>query len=128
MTRLIAIVLLVLATSVGVNDVARAQGACTGVNLEAGPIWNNDDAKRKCPEACGGYTWNGQWRTTVNGAMSVCGCVPAKVALEAGPIWNNGDAQGKCGSTCQQAGRSWTGQWWTTVQGEMSVCECGCGS
>lgn len=44
-------------------------------DIEAGPIWNNDDAKQKCPDACtehGG--WNGQWTTTIPGQMSVCGC------------------------------------------------------
>jgi FtsP/CotA-like multicopper oxidase with cupredoxin domain len=43
----------------------------------AGPIWNNDDAKVKCPRACqaDNATWNGQWTTTVPGKMSVCGCV-----------------------------------------------------
>ena len=43
----------------------------------AGPIWNNDDAKVKCPTAClaSNGTWNGQWTTTIPGKMSVCGCV-----------------------------------------------------
>jgi FtsP/CotA-like multicopper oxidase with cupredoxin domain len=44
---------------------------------EAGPIWNNEDAKVKCPRACqvsNNATWNGQWKTTVQGVQSVCGC------------------------------------------------------
>jgi FtsP/CotA-like multicopper oxidase with cupredoxin domain len=43
----------------------------------AGPIWNNDDAKVRCPEACraDNATWNGQWTTTIPGKLSVCGCV-----------------------------------------------------
>jgi len=42
----------------------------------AGPIWNNDDAKVKCPIACraDNATWNGQWKTTIPGKLSVCGC------------------------------------------------------
>ncbi len=68
---------------------ASVEGAPPGASLvmvkipqsfdaDAGPIWNNDDAKGKCPATCGGYTatWNGQWTTTVPGKMSVCGCVP----------------------------------------------------
>jgi len=49
-------------------------------NIQAGPIWNNDDAKVKCPvvAAAARGVWNGQWRTTVPGKMSVCG-------LNAGP-------------------------------------------
>lgn len=46
-------------------------------DIQAGPIWNNDDAKAKCPTTCkntNGGTWNNQWTTTVPGKMSVCGC------------------------------------------------------
>lgn len=50
----------------------------TSFDADAGPIWNNDDAQGKCPPVCAAYdaTWNGQWKTTVSGTMSVCGCVP----------------------------------------------------
>lgn len=46
------------------------------VNVPAGPIWSNDDAKRVCPAVCtaAGGTWNGQWTTVVAGQSSVCGC------------------------------------------------------
>ena len=45
-------------------------------DVEAGPIWNNNDAKQKCPKVCSDVsaTWNGNWKTTVWGSMSVCGC------------------------------------------------------
>jgi FtsP/CotA-like multicopper oxidase with cupredoxin domain len=48
----------------------------TAQDVNAGPIWNNDDAKTKCPGVCQGTkgVWNGQWKTTVEGQMSVCGC------------------------------------------------------
>lgn len=44
------------------------------IAVEAGPIWSQSDAERKCPEVAtaNGGTWNGQWRTTVPGKMSVC--------------------------------------------------------
>lgn len=47
---------------------------CQDVN--AGPIWSNPDAQGKCPTVCAdvGRTWNGQWKTTQPGVMSVCGC------------------------------------------------------
>ncbi|MBI3897492.1 MAG: mannan-binding lectin [Gammaproteobacteria bacterium] len=47
---------------------------CQDVN--AGPLWNNGDAQAKCPSVCAktSTTWNGQWKTTVQGQMSVCGC------------------------------------------------------
>jgi hypothetical protein len=51
---------------------ASAQTQMTAVN--AGPIWNQADAEKKCPRVAVSYggVWNGQWRTTVPGKMSVC--------------------------------------------------------
>ncbi len=42
--------------------------------LEAGPIWNQFDAERKCPDVArrAGAKWTGQWKTTRPGQMSVC--------------------------------------------------------
>lgn len=44
--------------------------------VNAGPLWNNAHANRTCPSVCSraGGTWNQQWRTTVQGRMSVCDC------------------------------------------------------
>ena len=101
------------------------------LDVEAGPIWNNDDAKAKCPVAAQVYdsTWNGQWVTTVPGRMSVCGTdlsVKPKIGTPgdafAGPIWNNEDAKAKCPVAAAAANAAWNGQWTTTVQGKMSVC------
>lgn len=46
-------------------------------DIEAGPLWNNLHAMRACPSVCArvGAQWQGAWRTTVAGRMSVCGCV-----------------------------------------------------
>lgn len=46
------------------------------MDVLAGPIASNDDAKVKCPSICASYggTWNGQWKTVVEGKMSVAGC------------------------------------------------------
>jgi len=43
-------------------------------SVEAGPIWNQSDAEKKCPQVAqeNGGVWTGQWRTTVPGRMSVC--------------------------------------------------------
>jgi hypothetical protein len=45
--------------------------------VEAGPIWDNEDAKMKCPGVCSQNSamWNGHWWTTVENEMSVCNCV-----------------------------------------------------
>jgi Mannan-binding protein len=101
------------------------------LDIEAGPIWNNNDATVKCPVAAKVYNvrWNGQWRTTAPGKMSVCGTdatrfptirVPGDV--KAGVIWNNDDAKVKCPVAAAAAGGVWNGNWATTVPGKMSVC------
>ncbi len=45
-------------------------------DVQAGPIWNQRVAEHKCPHVCGRYQakWTGQWRTTIPGQMSICGC------------------------------------------------------
>ena len=46
-------------------------------DVEAGPLWTNDDAARRCPQICGpGSRWTGGWRTTIPGRMSICACSP----------------------------------------------------
>lgn len=95
-------------------------------NIEAGPIWNQQDAQMKCPLVAAKWQgkWTGHWWTTVQGKMSVCQIanIPKK-AVEVGPIWNQADAQKKCPSIAAAEQAKWTGHWWTTVQGKMSVCE-----
>ena len=96
-------------------------------SINAGPIWNNADAQKKCPAATKHYGgWNGQWTTTIPGRMSVCGTVDGndekdQFALRAGPIWNHTDAQKKCPEVTKHYG-GWTGHWYTTDWGKMSVC------
>jgi len=99
------------------------------LDVKAGPIWNNDDAKSKCPIAAQVYDaqWNGQWTTTVPGQMSVCGTdlsyiPPMSGNVFAGPIWNNDDAKSKCPVAAYAAEKTWNGQWATTIPGKMSVC------
>jgi mRNA-degrading endonuclease RelE of RelBE toxin-antitoxin system len=45
-------------------------------DVNAGPIWDNAGAKAKCPQVCSqvGCKWTGNWKTTVPGRNSVCGC------------------------------------------------------
>jgi hypothetical protein len=106
-----------------VAQAAMAANVCT---VNAGPIWNQNDANTKCPATCqNGYgPWNGQWWTTVPNQMSVCQCAANLQTVNAGPIWNQADANKKCPVTCKNDKGSWTGQWWTTVPGSMSVCQC----
>jgi Mannan-binding protein len=95
-----------------VGIVLAMSGHAFAVDVNAGPIWNNDDANAKCPHVCSGLQWNGQCRTTQQGVMSVCGTT-AGLDIPIGPIWNNDDAKGKC--PAQLAKTTWSGQWRTTV-------------
>jgi hypothetical protein len=54
-------------------DIKRGGGA---TDYDAGPIWNDADARTKCPAVCTSHkrSWNGNWRTTVVGQMSTCSC------------------------------------------------------
>lgn len=101
------------------------------LDIKAGPIWNNDDAKVKCPVAVEVYDveWNGQWKTTVEGEMSVCGTDATSLPniglpgdVNAGPILNDNDAKLKCPVAAIAANGTWNGQWKTTLPGKMSVC------
>ena len=51
------------------------------IDVEAGPIWDNDHAQKRCPELLEewlkanpdkGAEWTGNWTTTIFGKMSVC--------------------------------------------------------
>jgi len=45
--------------------------------MDAGPLFSQFDAQNKCPDVCqrsNGRTWDGNWRTTEPGRMSVCSC------------------------------------------------------
>jgi hypothetical protein len=104
-----------------VAGVLSAVGTALAFDVKAGPIWSNGDAQNKCPQVCGGLSWNGQWTTTDPGKMSVCGTSEG-VDVPVGPIWNNTDAQTKCPNQLKKV--SWSGQWTTTDPGKMSVCGC----
>lgn len=62
--------------NVSTAKISTVSGITPSVDVPAGPIWSNDDAKIKCPAVCTavGRTWSGQWVTTDWGKMSVCGC------------------------------------------------------
>lgn len=101
--------------------------AFAAFELKAGPIWNGQDAQAKCPSVCARKKsmWNGQWRTTVQGQMSVCQCEQKSFEVQTGgPVWNGKDAQSKCPNICARKNSTWTGRWRVTVPGQMAVCGC----
>lgn len=107
--------------------IAKRGSSARGQMVEVGPIWNQQDAEKKCTKAARnlGKTWTGQWKTTSPGKMSVCELTAGGRGgrtIEVGPIWNQSDAETKCPKAARKAGLAWTGQWWTTRPGQMSVC------
>lgn len=94
-------------------------------SFSAGPIWNNDDAKTKCPNVCTSHNakWNGQWKTVIEGQNSICQCVFSNsFDAPAGFISDNYDAERKCPRLCYRYRANWNGQW--TNQNQPSVCGC----
>ena len=65
------------------------------INIDAGPIWNNNDSQGKCPRVCGnnGRVWTGDWRT-VGFNKSVCArALPGHGPLPAQPAaWGPGSS------------------------------------
>jgi mRNA-degrading endonuclease RelE of RelBE toxin-antitoxin system len=61
---------------VGSSAVASFSDNVLARDVPAGPIWDNNHAKQICPTVCGksGWKWTGEWRTTVPGKYSICGC------------------------------------------------------
>ncbi len=104
------------------------------INVPAGPLWNDEDAKAKAPKIAAAHQgkWTGQWNTVVPSQMSVIE-VELHVAVEgkneyktnvlAGPIWSNDEAQEIGPAIAASYGAEFTGQWKTIVEGEMSVVE-----
>lgn len=92
-----------------------------------GYIANNQVAQSgACQKICDGVKWNGQWSTTQQGQMSVCGT--AYGDFNAGPIWNQADAQKKCPAIITL---KFSGQWTNTPpQGTpyygKNTAVCGC--
>ena len=65
--------------------------------VEAGPLFSQFDAQSKCPNVCqrsGGGTWDGNWKTTEPGRMSVCSCGAGRQSPVIG-----------AGSSCNARGR-----------------------
>jgi len=114
--------------------------------IEAGPIWNNIDAQRKCPKTCGNGKWDGNWKTIQEGKMSVCNCPgvsrstrtepqqsrvkPQRVSLgkkkpkggvDAGAVWNDMMAEQRCPAACKS--RRWDGRW-SYIDISHSICYC----
>ena len=103
------------------------------VNIPAGPIWNQEDAREKAPKVAAAHQgqWTGQWSTVVPSEMSVIevelqvkntGDNEFTTNVLAGPLYSNDEAQ-KFGPTIAASyGATFTGQWKTIATG-MSVIE-----
>jgi ribosome modulation factor len=122
-------------------------GLAEARSYSAGPIWNDQDARTKCPAVCISHEaqWNGQWRTVEWAKNSTCDCVRGAVyypghrenrhvrvivkrcqtrPISPGPIWSDVDAGNRCPQVCADNRSRWTGQWRTVIPGQRSVCQC----
>ncbi len=83
--RLVVLRMVALLAMVLMGVVASSPRADAG-DVNAGPIWDNADAQRKCPAVCGDAGWDGNWHTTAPGVMSVCSCGAAAGSVAPAPI------------------------------------------
>lgn len=104
------------------------------VNIPAGPLWSDEDAKEKAPKIAAAHQgkWTGQWNTVVPSEMSVIevelnvknsGNNEFTTDVLAGPIWSNDEAQQVGSAIAASYGAEFTGQWKTIVEGVMSVIQ-----
>lgn len=107
------------------------------VNIPAGPLWSNDEAQEVGSRIAAAHqgTFTGQWKTVVEGSMSVVeveledleGRQPGgnefKTNVIAGPLWDNADAQEVGPKIAASYGAEFTGEWKTITEGVMSVIE-----
>lgn len=85
-----------------IDEATERQGKLETVDIEAGPVWNQRHAQERCPEVAREWSdqhgrearWTGNWRTTVPGEMSECGCVAGTVDKE-GTIFIEDDGWGE---------------------------------
>jgi hypothetical protein len=103
--------LLLFCLSAGTQGVRAAElNQALPNEIQAGPIWNEGDAQKKCPNVCAQVQqpWSGLWRTTVWGQMSVCSCfggagaAPAAIQNGAGSACTAPATEdcGGCAVTC----------------------------
>ncbi len=112
------------------------------MRINAGPIWNNDDAKGKCPDVCGRnqLNWTGDWRTT-GANQSECDCSRAarggrETETAAGPgTYCEAPANHQCRGCsvhcpsgkqayCQQGDRGIFTEPQSAICTHDAVCEC----
>ena len=108
---------------------------------EAGPLFNNVEAQNKCPNVCqqsGGRSWDGNWKTTQPGRMSVCSCdgqgvAPAYGAGASCSARSRGACSG-CSVQCApgqrascQEGSTWNDKVGNGDRGCVTNAQCTCG-
>lgn len=130
------------ATSVCDCDVpAGGQAPAAGAQwADAGPLWSQMDAQNKCPDVCrrsGNRTWDGNWKTTEPGRMSVCRCQGAGSSISGTGAACNARARGGCAgcsvqcapgqrASCRE-GSTWNEKVGNGDPGCVNAAQCTCG-
>ncbi len=108
--------------------------------VDAGPLWHQMDAQNKCPDVCrrsGGRSWDGNWKTTEPGRMSVCSCQGAGGSLPGTGAACSARARGGCAGCSVQCapgqraacreGSTWNDRLGNGDQGCVNASQCTCG-
>lgn len=107
--------------------------------VDAGNIFHNIDAQRKCPVACrgAGGTWDGNWRTEFGRGTSTCDCKGVRggsqdfrgrsshetTYIEVPTSRSHWEPKMACFHTCPGTG-GWTGDYRPAGNGRPALCGC----
>lgn len=108
----------------------------------AGPLFNQMEAQNRCPGVCqqnGNRSWDGNWKTTEPGRMSVCSCAGDQGAWPAYGPGASCSARGRGGcagcsvqcapgqrASCQE-GSTWNDRLNNGNEGCVANAQCTCG-
>lgn len=105
-----------LAVSLGLGWAGMEPSVAWADDVEAGPIWDQAHAQRRCPEVCRTRRWTGQWRTTRPGQMSVCQCKGGRPT----PPRHQGGAWRELPGRADDIGVGADGSAWTITKYDLS--------
>jgi len=117
-----ASLLLIAITALLISNISNSK-TLPYIEVNAGYIQDDNDAKAKCTSICSGLKWNRQWisipdRNHKHSGYSVCG-TNAGVDVPVNDIRDQGWANRLCPKEISKV--KWNGEW---QPGQTAICHC----